>query len=231
MNQDIQQSSQDDMPSVLRDFLAAWQRDELDDMLPARVVSYNELTNRAILKPLVQMGTADGRKISRPNEVNVPVFRFGGGGFFIRMPIKAGDFGWLKANDRDISLVLQRQGQEDWPNTVRTHDFNDSMFFPDTLKGWVIDSANIDSLVIQSMDGSVCIALASNQLKIKAPTAVFNIPNTTWTGNINIVGNIVSTGGNASFGGGTLIHNGKNVGATHTHGSVQPGSGTSGVPT
>lgn len=191
MNADQDQSSQGDMPSVLRDFIAAWMRDEVDDMLPAKVVSYDDATNRAVIKPLVQMGTADGRKISRPNQVNVPVFRFGGGGFFIRMPLKAGDFGWLKANDRDISLVLQRGGQEDWPNTVRTHDFNDSMFFPDSLRGWVIDGANIDSMVIQSLDGSVCIALGSSILTMKAPAIEFTS--------------------------GTLTHNGVSIGDTHTH--------------
>lgn len=190
MNQDIQQSSQDDMPSVIRDALIAWQRDELDDMLPAKVVSYDESTNRAKLQPLVQMGIKEGdkeRKVSRGLEVNVPVFRYGGGGFFMRMPIKPGDFGWMKANDRDISLVLQRGGQEDWPNTVRTHDFNDSMFFPDTLKGWVIDGAHIDSMVLQSLNGNALIAIGNAGITLKFGSQIVTLDATGFKhNNINV---------------------------------------------
>lgn len=203
---DIEQSSKNSLPSVLRDFLSAWQRDEIDDMLPAKVISYNDSTNRAIIKPLVQMGTADGRKIDRPNQVNVPVFRFGGGGFFIRMPIKPGDFGWLKANDRDISLIMQRGGLEDWPNTLRTHDFNDSMFFPDSLKGWAIDGSYSNSLVIQSLSGGAVFAVSDNEIELKVGSQILNL----------------SSAG--------LTHNGVNIGSNHTHGGVETGGGNTGGP-
>ncbi|WP_337235984.1 Gp138 family membrane-puncturing spike protein, partial [Vibrio cholerae] len=76
-----------------------------------------------MIKPLVMMLTTDDEKISRAPVANIPVFRFGGGGFFIRAPIKPGDFGWLKASDRDISLIFQRGGLEDQPNTTRLHSF------------------------------------------------------------------------------------------------------------
>ncbi len=72
----------------------------IDDMLPATVVSYDDTSNRAVVKPLVMMVTTAGKKVGRGALANIPVFRFGGGGFFIRMPVKPGDFGWLKANDR-----------------------------------------------------------------------------------------------------------------------------------
>ncbi|SUW68951.1 phage baseplate protein [Bordetella avium] len=60
----------------------------------------------------------------------------------------------------DVSLMFQRGGQEDWPNTERLHSFSDAMFFPDTLKDWAIDGENSDALVIQSMTGAVCVSLA-----------------------------------------------------------------------
>lgn len=44
-------------------------------------------------------------------------------------------------------------------------------------------------------------------------------------------GSGASLTGNMSVTGGTLTHSGKNIGATHTHGGVATGSGTSGVPT
>ncbi|OWK42477.1 hypothetical protein [Fimbriiglobus ruber] len=43
-----------------------------------------------------------------------------------------GDTGWIKANDRDISLFKQTTAASS-PNTARLHDFADAMFFPDTL--------------------------------------------------------------------------------------------------
>lgn len=205
------------MASVMNAYLRSFIRENLDDMLPAVVVSYNDATNKAVIKPLIMVGTTDGQKLSRSQLQNIPVFRFGGGGFFMRFPIKAGDFGWLKASDRDMSLMMQRGGLEDWPNTERLHSFSDAMFFPDTLKGWSIDGGNSDAAVFQSMDGSVCVALHNGKITFTAPEATFDIPIVTFTGDINTVG--------------LLTNNGVNVGSTHTHPGVQTGSGTTGTPT
>lgn len=192
------------MTDVLQNFLRG-----VDDMIPAKVVSYDDTTNRATIKPLVMLGTTDGQKISRAQLSNIPVFRFGGGGFFIRFPVKPGDFGWLKATDRDMSLIMQRGGLEDWPNTLRQHSFSDGMFFPDTLKSWVIDGANADALVIQSLDGSVCVSLHSGKVRIEAA-------------DIEVVGNMSVTG--------TMTNNGTNVGSTHVHSGVQSGTSNTGGP-
>lgn len=192
------------MTDVLQNFLRG-----VDDMIPAKVVSYDDATNRATIKPLVMLGTTDGQKISRAQLSNIPVFRFGGGGFFIRFPVKAGDFGWLKATDRDMSLIMQRGGLEDWPNTLRQHSFSDGMFFPDTLKSWAIDGANADALVIQSLDGSVCVSLHSGKVKIEAT-------------DIEMVGNMSVTG--------TMTNNGVNIGSTHVHSGVDAGPSNTGGP-
>jgi hypothetical protein len=223
MHQD--QASKDALAPSLQGFLRSALMG-VDDMLPARVVSYDDASNRAVIQPLVMMGTSDGKKVARAQVASVPVFRFGGGGFFIRFPIKAGDFGWLKANDRDISLILQRGGLEDWPNTERIHSFSDAMFFPDTLKDWVIDGGNADALVIQSMNGAVCIALHGDKITMTAPNMEVDIPNTEWRGNISLDGSFsVPTGGSVSIDGGSITHNGKDIGSKHKHGGVQPGSG------
>ena len=198
------------MSDVLQNFLRG-----VDDMIPAKVVSYDDTTNRAVIKPLVMLGTTDGQKISRAQLSNIPVFRFGGGGFFIRFPVKAGDFGWLKATDRDMSLIMQRGGLEDWPNTLRQHSFSDGMFFPDTLKSWVIDGANADALVIQSLDGSVCVSLHSGKVKIEAADIEM-------VGNVQVTGNVAVTG--------TMTNNGVNIGSTHVHSGVDAGPSNTGGP-
>lgn len=240
-------ANDNNLSGILKEWLQGYIRNSLDDMLPAKVVSYDDKTNRAVVKPLIMIKTTEGARITRSEIPNIPVFRFGGGGFFIRYPLKAGDFGWLKANDRDISLMIQRGGLEDWPNTNRLHNFSDAMFFPDTLKDWAIDDENENALVIQSMDGSVCIALHDNKITMKASELIVDIPETQWNGNISQLGNHTTSGngvtngnvtifgnhtvfGNNVSSNGIFTHNNKDVGATHRHTGVQSGTQTSGEP-
>jgi hypothetical protein len=190
------------LPGGISAAIESYFLNEFEGMLPATVVSYDDATNRAVIKPLVMVGTTDNRKVSRAEVANIPVYRFGGGGFFMRFPVKAGDLGWLKANDRDISLIFQRQGGEDWPNTTRKHKFSDAMFFPDTFKDWVINGANVDAAVWQSTDGDVSIAMAGASLKLSI-------------GAVSI--EITAAGVDIISPPGTLRHNGINVGDTHQH--------------
>lgn len=208
------QAVEGDLAGTMKSVLNRWLM-TVDDMLPARVVSYDDGTGFATVQPLVMVGTTGGTKVSRAAIANIKTLRLGAGGFFIRFPIKPGDLGWIKANDRDISLILQVGGGEDWPNTKRLHSFSDALFIPDTFKDWVIDGADIDALVIQSMDGSVRISLRQAELSMKAPDVKIE-------GNVEIIGNLGTTG--------TMTNNGVNVGSTHTHGGVQSGPNNTGTP-
>lgn len=198
----IDQANEGSEAGTLKAALTNWLLNEVDDMVPCRVVAYDDQRNRATLQPLVMMGSTSGAKVSRAQVPNIPVFRFGGGGFFMRFPIKAGDVGWLKANDNDISLIMQSGGGEDWPNTKRLHNFSDAMFFPDTFRNWVIDGANIDAAVWQSMDGLACIALGNQSISLSM-------------GPVSIV--ISAEGVDITSPPGSLRHNGINVGDTHDH--------------
>lgn len=196
------QANTGSLAGLNKEMLVKWLREEIDDCLPARVVSYDDQTNRAVIRPIVQLGLSDGSKLSRAQISNIPVYRFGGGGFFMRFPVKPGDLGWLKANDRDISLVMQAGGGEDWPNTKRLHSFSDAVFFPDTFKQWVIDAANADAAVWQSLEGTVCIALADDGVTI-------SVGGVSWKMSASGIDMVTPPGG--------LTHNGKNVGDTHSH--------------
>lgn len=218
------------MKQALRNFLMG-----VDDMLPARVVAYNDQTNRADVQPLVMMGTTDGLKVPRQPVRGIPTLRLGGGGFFLRFPLRPGDFGWIKANDRDISLILQSQGGEDWPNTERLHSFSDAVFIPDTVRDWAIDEADSAAVVLQSTDGTTKISIADGTVTIAAPTVAIQAEALTIDADVTITGAVDSTGGLVLSGDveitGALTNNGVNVGSTHTHGGVEPGSGQSGPPT
>lgn len=203
---DIDGADDGSLSGVLKSWIRSFIRENLDDMLPAQVVSYDDASNRAVIKPLIMVGTTDGQKISRGSIPNIPVFRYGGGGFFIRFPIKPGDFGWLKANDRDVSLMFQRGGREDWPNTERLHSFSDAMFFPDTIKDWAISGGDREALVVQSMDGGAVVAITADSVELRVGSQSLRL----------------SSDG--------LQHNGVNIGATHVHGAVETGPNVSGVP-
>lgn len=223
-----EQSVTGDLSAVLRDTLNKWLRDSVDDMLPAKVISYSDETGLAVVQPIVQIGTTSGTKISRARIENIKTLRMGAGGFFMRWPIKPGDLGWIKANDRDISLILQASGGEDWPNTKRLHSFSDAIFIPDTFKSWVIDGSDIDALIIQSIDGSVKVALRPSELQLTAPTVKVDAPETIWNGNVTLTGNLEQTGNFSNTG--TIQNNSTDIGSGHSHSGVEPGSGTSGPP-
>lgn len=213
------QANEGSLAGALKHALNNWLMG-VDDMLPARVIRYDDQRNRAVIQPVVMIGGTDGSKLSRAQIANVPVFRFGGGGFFIRFPLKSGDLGWLKANDRDISLIMQSGGGEEWPHTKRRHSFSDAMFFPDTFKQWVIDGANADALVIQSLDGSVCLALHAGKFDLKSPAGDINVggPLNIKAGTCTLdAGQITLKAGSVAVNSGSFTHNGKNVGETHTH--------------
>lgn len=191
-------NSNTDLSGGLRFFLESFVKESLDDMLPCKVVAYNRDTNKVDIRPLIMLKTTDGQKINRQIIRNIQVFRFGGGGFFISIPIKVGDIGWIKANDRDTSLIFQSGGEYDIPNTKRIHSFNDGLFFPDTIKDWIIDGKNANALVISSMDSTTCIAIDNGRVEIDTTDLIINATN-------------------IQFNSSTLKHNNKNIGDTHSH--------------
>ena len=225
------QAGRDELQGGVTEAIRRFFLNEFEGMLPARVVSYDDATNRAVIKPLVMIGTTSGGKVSRASVANIPVYRFGGGGFFMRFPVKPGDLGWLKANDRDISLIFQRGGLEDWPNTERLHKFSDAMFFPDTFKDWVIDGTNADAAIWQSMDGTVCISLHAGKARVVAPLVEVEAPTVdvlsetvtvtttqaTLNATLTTINSNVELNGTLAIVGGALTHNGKDVGSTHYH--------------
>jgi phage baseplate assembly protein gpV len=208
----------------------------IDDMLPARVVAYDRASNRAQVVPLVRVLTTDNRQVGRAAVASVPVFRFGAGDMVLSFQLKPGDLGWLKANDRDISLVLQ-SGSESAPNSLRKHSFQDAMFFPDAMRDVTIDGEDTDNAVLQTFDGTVRIALWQDKVKITTPDSTVTIGGggvtiessaiditgpTTITGPLTVAGAINTTGG--------VSIDGIPFGS-HKHTGVQTGSGTSGGPT
>lgn len=144
----------------------------VDDMLPAQVVAFDRSANRVQVQPLVMLLTTSGQNVQRAQVASVPVMQLGAGGFVLNFNLKPGDFGYIKANDRDISLVMQG-GTMAGPNTLRKHSFEDGVFIPVVDRQFVIDPEDADNPVFQSADGVVNLALWSEFVKVRAPRGLF----------------------------------------------------------
>ena len=175
----------------------------VDDMLPAIIKQYDAASNRATVRPVVQVLSTDGGLTNRAPVVSIPVFQLGGGGYMLRLNPRPGDLGWIKANDRDISLFLQSY-TDSRPNTYRKHAFEDAVFFPDVMRGYTVTDGEDCSL--QSVDGSVRISLMTNAVKVTAA-------NMEITGNLRVGGDIEASNVEASG----EITAGTIALTTHTH--------------
>lgn len=177
---------------------------DVNGMLPARVIAFDRTTNRVQVQPLISVLTTDGNTVARAQIASIPVFQIGGGGHILNFNLVTGDLGWILASDRDISLFLQSYSAQK-PNTERKCNFADSLFIPDVMRNYTIAGEDSDNVVLQNLNGSVKISLSQTTVKISAP-------------NIQLVSD-------------NLTHNGVNIGDDHRHSGVMPGGANTGNPT
>ena len=213
-NPSVNPADNDSLVGMMRQVLGKFLLN-VDDMIPARVVAFDRAQNRVQVQPLIKMVTTSGDLVSRSNVASVPVFQLSGGGFVLNFPLKSGDYGWLKANDRDISLFLQSYSEEK-PNTFRKHSFEDGVFFPDIMRGYTIASEDSDNVVLQNYDGSVRISLFENKVKITAPTIEMNTTTLAVTGTITAGVDVITNGISLK----THLHSGVMSGGSNTGGPI-----------
>jgi len=143
---------------VLRVFFKKLVQGSLDDMLPAEVLVYDRTSNMATVRPLISVVTTLNTIQERAQIARVPVLQIGGGGFMLNFPIKPGDLGWIKANDRDISMFTQF-----WrmvrPASGRMHSFSDGVFIPSILTGFTIAASDDNNVTLQNLGGTLRLAL------------------------------------------------------------------------
>lgn len=217
-----------------------------DDMLPAQVIAYDRTTNLARVQPLIYIVDTNKNNIERAQIASIPVLQLGGGGFVLSFPLVAGNLGWIKANDRDISLFKQFH-EVSPPNTSRKHSFSDAVFIPDTMfQSVTINEEDTENVVLQNLAGTVRVAIWSDKVKVTAPEVdiVAPIISMTATTSVTITSPITTitgelaagtaSGGDATFGG-TITATGEVTGAgiplsVHKHTGVQTGSGDTGEP-
>lgn len=176
---------------ILGKFLAG-----VDDMLPAVVIAYDRDLNRVTVRPLIQLLKTDNTLLNRAEVASVPVLNIGGGHGVLSFNILPGDLGWIKASDRDISLFLQSEAAEDIPpNTLRKHNFSDSLFIPDQFKKWTLQPGDESATVLQTLDGLTRIAIDSNGVRVDSENLIkLTAPTIEIQGDINHTGDQTSSG-------------------------------------
>ncbi|ABL96830.1 hypothetical protein BcepF1.099 [Burkholderia phage BcepF1] len=216
------------MSAVVDFALKQFQLFESNQQLPARVIKYDREKNVATVQPLIMFTTTSGDPISRDQIVDVPTLSLGGGKFHISFPLKPGDLGWIVASDRDLSLFLQSLKESKAP-TRRTHNFADSLFYPDVFRNYTVAGEDADAMVIQSTDGATKISIRADNILISTQKVLVRAPESEFTGNVTIDKNLVVTGTTNVNGGftsapgqpctlpATTTVNNKQV-DTHTHG-------------
>lgn len=194
----------------------------VDDMLPAEVVAFDAAANRVEVQPLVLMGTTDGQRLSRARIASLPVFRIGAGGGMLSFPIKAGDLGWIKATDRDLSMFYQSLG-EAFPNTRRFHSFQDAFFIPDAMRRANPTGDDAERIVMAWDDGSR-VVIGQGVVEVHGVASVKVVaPAIALEGAVTITGPLAVSGGVTGADGIVL--------ESHRHLGVTPGTGTSQGPT
>lgn len=169
----IDPAARTDIPGTVKFILNKFLQG-VDSMLPAKVIAYDYQTNRASVQPMIDMVTTNKKRIARAPIASVPVYQASAGGFIVRLPVQSGDLGWIKANARDISLFLQTL-QKSPPNSDRLHDFSDAVFYPDAInKGVVIDPADKDALVLQTVDGTTKMVMSPGTIALTSTNLTHN---------------------------------------------------------
>lgn len=189
------------------------------ELLEAAIASHLEDTHTAVpgrvegvsggrctVKPLVNRTLRDGRTEELPVVANVPIWFPRGGGASITWPVAAGDGCLLVFSER--SLDAWKAGGAN-PADPRKHDLTDAVAFVG------LSPSGGPSDVIELKMGNVTFAVSGSEVKVTGgPLVVEN--------GIQSVG-----GGGMEITGGTVSHNGTNIGDDHVHpingGSSAPG--------
>ncbi len=153
------------------------------------------------ITPLVNLVDGAGNIVPHGTIFRCPYFRVIGGSNAVILDPQVDDIGLACFADHDISSVIANQARSN-PGSWRRFDMSDAIYLGGLL-GKVVPTQFVQ--------------FSSLGINITSPSDV-----TITAPNINLVGNVASTG--------TLSNNGKNVGSTHVHGGVTSGGSDTGVP-
>lgn len=179
----------------------------VETVLPGRILTYDEATQKASVQPLVRGAFVDddGERVylDLPIINNAPVAFPSGSGGSLTFPLTRGDRVVLLFASRDIDGWLTDDGDSNTPTDPRRHALSDVIVLP----GVRSFAAALDSGAVDSND----LVLAASGLKLGSSAA------NQYIAIAALVASEVNTWISTVF-------------DTHTHIGVTTGPGTSGVP-
>lgn len=117
--------------------------------------------------------------------------------------------------------------QDDHPAASDSKD-KERTIYPD---GSVVEYNSASNTLTVTVAAAGKVIVNCKEATVNAETKVtLNTPDTFCTGKLTVTGLITGQEG-ATLNGGSVTHNGKNIGSTHTHTGVQSGPTTTGAPT
>ncbi|MBD7746975.1 translation initiation factor IF-2 [Klebsiella pneumoniae] len=187
--------------------------------LPGIIQSFDPESLTAVVQPAIRYieRDNDGNKSTKdyPLLVDVPVVFPRGGGCTLTFPVKAGDECLVIFADRCIDFWWQSGGIQE-PVDERMHDLSDAFcIVGPQSQAKKISGISTMAAQLRTDDGAAFIELAAGgAVTITSPQITINGP-------LQVNGEITSTGDQVA-GGISQIG--------HTHGGVEPGGGSTGVP-
>jgi len=139
-------------------------------MLPGVIDSFNPATQRAQVSLATAQETVEGKKVSFPVLINVPVQFFRWGSFSMTAPINKGDECCVIFSERSMDLFLQQGGVDKVPNDARFFDLADAFAIPAlNSDANIVPDYDPSNLVIKHDDGTVKITLTpEGEMKVEA---------------------------------------------------------------
>ena len=159
------------------------------------------------IRPLVQQIDGDGNVIDHGIIYNVPYMRIQGGSNAVILDPQVGDIGIAIFCDKDISVV-KATGAAAPPGSARRFAMSDAVYLQSIL-------SSVPAQYVRFSDEGIEL-VSPQQVHIQTPTVVID-------GDTTINGALAVNGGG-------VTNDGVDIGKTHRHTGVTPGSGTSGAP-
>lgn len=187
--------------------------------LPGIIQSFDRDAVTAVVQPAIRYieRDNDGNQSTKdyPLLVDVPVIFPRGGGCTLTFPVSAGDECLIIFADRCIDFWWQSGGIQE-PVDGRMHDLSDALcIVGPQSQAKKIGGISTTAAQLRTDDGSAIIELAAGgAVTITSPQITINGP-------LQVNGEITSTGDQVA---GDISQIG------HTHGGVEPGGGSTGVP-
>lgn len=196
--------------------------------VPFKVVSvdFSKKPPTLVAQPTIKarIRQPDGTQawVALPQVPDVPIHFQGGGGVSVTFPVKAGDEGLLMISNRSIDAFHQSGGEQQQME-LRPHDLSNAYALVGTrTQATALDSVSDQSTQIRTDDGNHVVDLhPSNGLSLSSSQGI----------NLTVGGvSLALTSGGLAVTGGTITHDGHNIGGSHVHGGVTPGGGDTSSP-